>query len=59
MLTIGLGIIVLLMCAIWYGIITIIKRADTEQVVMYHGVKGEQITVKQQEEQDGYDGLGL
>ena len=46
MLEVGLGIIVLLMCAIWYGVITIIKRADTEQVVMYHGVKGEEIIVK-------------
>ena len=56
MLEIGLAIIVLLMCVIWYGIITIERKADTEQTITYHGVKGEQITVKRDKE---YDGLGL
>ncbi len=44
MLEIGLMIIVVLMSVIWYGVITIVKKADTEKkTVVYRGVKGERI----------------
>ena len=44
MLEIGLMIIVVLMSVIWYGVITIVKKQDTEEkTVVYRGVKGERI----------------